>query len=119
MTETIIDADAIDFALELVGHKIVSLTDETIILDDGTVLLMHGTADCCAYFDVVGTHAEDGIADNIITAVKTTDLDGYEYDEGFRLHILSEATELGYIDIDGTASSGYYCHSIDLEVRRA
>lgn len=114
------DADEQDFEKELVGHRIVSIKDDTLVLDNGKTLVMEDTSDCCAYFSVTGVKFSDDLADNVVTAVTSrSSEEGGEYDEAFSIVVLSEAKELAVIDIDGTASSGYYCHSINLEVREA
>lgn len=113
----IYDATATDFENELVGRKIVAISDTAIILDNGTTLVMEDTSSCCAYFEVTGVNAAEDIADNVITAVTQRDAEGKD-EEGFTIVVLSEAKELATIDIDGTASSGYYCHSINLNIKK-
>lgn len=118
-TETIWDADAEDFAQELIGHRIVSITEAAIVLDNGVTLVMEDTNDCCAYFGVTEINTSHEIADNVVTSVARRDLNEGEYGESFAIVVLSEAKELACISIDGTESSGYYCRSINLKVTRS
>ena len=120
MEEKIYDVSELDLAQRMVGKQIVAIDKEhsRIILNDGAVLDFEDTADCCAYFEVSGIHAID-LENNIITAVtksKSTlddvDLCGDEFD----FVVLSEAKEIARVQIDGTASSGDYCLSVNLIV---
>lgn len=114
------DANAQDFETELVGHKIIGVTDETLTLDDGTVLLIEDNADCCAWFNGSVKGLNEDIADNVITNVKYEDYeDGEDGDEHYAIVILAGNAEVTRIDVSGNPTSGYYCHSIGLEVKRA
>ena len=112
-----------DLEERLVGHSIVSINehDQTITLDNGTVLELIDEADCCAFYEVTAMKAID-IEDNIVTAVQCKLLDGtIEYNDDvdgpYTLVVLSKDKQIAAIDIDGTPGSGYYCHSVTLYVR--
>ena len=112
----IYDLTGEDLAKELVGKHIVAATDGTITLSDGTALIIEDTSDCCAYINGVIENID--LSDNVITAVEYEDADMEEYDEHWKLNVLSNDKRVLAIDIDGTSSNGYYCHSINLVVKR-
>lgn len=102
-----------DFRAELVGKKVVDAYANTIKLDDGTVLQLKDTSDCCPWFSASDVRLID-LSDNVVTNVVKTDTVGEDY----RIKILSNATEIAEFDVEGTAGNGHYVHSIDLVVVR-
>lgn len=121
MSKTIYDMGSGDLAEQLTGKSIVSVSGDSMTLNDGTVLELEDTADCCAWFS--GSLEVIDLSDNMITNVEHVNRDpedgsGHdEYDEHYSLHILSAHKLIAKVNIDGNASSGYYCHSINLKVR--
>ncbi|MGO2600840.1 MAG: DUF7448 domain-containing protein [Brevibacterium aurantiacum] len=106
-----------DLEKEVLGKKVVHINETlgTIELNDGTTLQLQDTSSCCAYFD--GQLKAGNFTDNAITAVSHEDLsDKRDYEEHWALHILAGDDRIASIDIDGTSTSGYYCHSINLDV---
>lgn len=105
-----------DLEKEVLGKKVVHINETlgTIELNDGTTLQLQDTSDCCAYFN--GQLKAGNFTDNVITAVRHEDLGDDPYDEHWALHILAGDDRIASIDIDGTSTSGYYCHSINLDV---
>ena len=102
-----------DLAGELVGKKIVKIDTEnsTMTLHDGTVLKFHDASDCCAWFEA--ELEEKNLTDNAITHVTTS---GQYGDESWTIHILAANKHIADVNITGDEGSGYYCHSISLEV---
>ncbi|MBC3179383.1 hypothetical protein [Corynebacterium lujinxingii] len=102
-----------DLEQELVGKKIVKIDTEnnTMTLHDGTVLKFHDASDCCAWFEA--ELEEKNLTDNAITHVTTT---GEYGDESWSIHILAANNHIADVNITGNEGSGYYCHSIDLEI---
>lgn len=116
----IYDMTSRDLAENLVGKSIKGIAGDTIELTDGTVLELEDTGDCCAYFN--GSLEVIDLTDNAITSVKHVDRepkDDSDYDEHWSLHILSAHKLIAKVNIDGNATSGYYCHSINLKVKAA
>ena len=114
--QNIYDMSSADLASQLIGKRIVSIAGETLQLDDGTVLQFEDTSDCCAYFNA-NVEAFD-FFENAITNVTQIDTGKNEYDEAWSLHVLSNHKLIAKVNIEGTSSSGYYCHSVNLIVRR-
>jgi hypothetical protein len=106
-----------DLACEIVGHRISKISDTSITLDNGNILEFENCEDCCSWFVYEINNID--INDNIVTKVEVT---GDEApDEGsasWTLHILSRDKKVCDIDIDGDATNGYYCHSIELIVKK-
>ena len=120
--QTYIDATDDDVASELVGKSIASIDPRKniVTLNDGTELEFQDTADCCAWYSVeLSSHLD--YADNMITGVSFDDhapeSEGGE-DEDYTLHVLSRDKAILDIDVQGNPTSGYYCHSFNLVVRR-
>lgn len=119
MTEnTIYDLNYHDLQDELLGKSIAAIAGDTIELNDGTILTLEDTSDCCAWFS--GSLEVIDLSDNAITRVEQHDVETPEddYDEHWSLHILSSHKLIAKVNIDGNAQSGYYCHSINLRVKR-
>lgn len=118
MSDTIYDADRDDFATQLVGKSIKTIAGDVIELTDGTTLEVQNTGDCCAWFR--GEVEAIDLTDNAITAVERVengeDNDDYG-DENYSIHILSAHKLIAKVNIEGNATSGYYCHSINLNVK--
>jgi|GEM_PF-4350655 len=110
------DVESNDLQLELIGRRIVSTSGETLTLDNGTVLEFEDTADCCAYFNA-NVEVFD-FEDNVITNVRDIDTSTGEYREAWSLHVLSKHKLIAKVNIEGNSGSGYYCHSVDLTVRK-
>jgi archaellin len=116
MEQTIYDAHEGTFEKYLMGRRIVDIEDQTITLDNGTQLELENTHDCCAWFNGEITNLALNIEENIITDVTRTD-DTNKDNEAYTIHVLSQSDKLLDIEITGTSTSGYYCHSINLNVK--
>lgn len=117
MNETIIqDMSDSDLARQLIGKRIKAIAGQTIELTDGTVLEIEDTQDCCAWF--AGDIEAFDYHDNVITAVKEHEASAaHDIDEAWTLHVLSAHTLIAKVNIEGNATSGYYCHSVNLRVK--
>lgn len=105
-----------DLAKQLVGKSIKAIAGETIELTDGTVLEIEDTSSCCAWFQ--GDIEAFDFDDNVITSVEEHDAEAEnEYDEAWSLHVLSAHKLIAKVNIEGNATSGYYCHSVNLIVK--
>ena len=118
MKNFVFDMSDTDLRDEVVGKKIISVNDSSCTLDDGTVLVFEDTSDCCAWFAAevkAGT-----LVDSTITGVEVEDRGSPEAwtRESYTIHVLSADTRVMAVEIEGDASSGYYCHSINLNVIR-
>lgn len=112
----IYDMDETDLSTHLVGKSIRSISGNTIELTDGTVLEVEDAADCCAWFS--GDVKAFDFTDNVITGVTRKDVDAAEeYDEAWTLQVFSAHKIIAEVNIEGNASSGYYCHSVGLRVK--
>ena len=109
------DMDAQDLAGELVGKRIVEIDADanTMTLHDGTVLTFRDAYDCCSWFEA--ELKEHNLTDNAITHVTTS---GEYGDESWSIHILAANKHIADVNIDGSVGSGFYCHSINLEITR-
>lgn len=119
MTYTIYDMDMDDLSRELVGKVVTSIdTDRsTLTLSDGTTLTFEDTSECCAWF--CAELKAGNLTENAVTSIRATnnDPEAVEFDdENYTLHVLAVDHNICDISIEGTAESGYYCHSIDLTI---
>ena len=108
-----------DLKKELIGKTVVAIDegDNALTLDDGRVLKFRDTAECCAWFN--GELRAGNLTDNAITAVKVTehqDPEDVHGDEYYTIHILAANKKIADLDIYGNPTSGYYCHSINLDI---
>ena len=115
--DTIYDMTFDDLEKELIGKTVVAIDegDNALTLDDGRVLKFRDTAECCAWFN--GELRAGNLTDNAVTALKVTDRQKEEYDdEDYTIHILAADKNIADLDIYGNPTSGYYCHSINLDI---
>lgn len=116
-SKTIMDMSAGDLKKELIGKTVVEIdeSENTLTLNDGRKLAFRSTSDCCAWFNA--NLRSGNLTDNAITAIKVTDRQKEEYaDEDYTIHILAANNKIADLDINGNPTSGYYCHSINLEI---
>lgn len=113
--------NAEDFAEKIVGHRIVKVeaTEEgrwhggiQFTLDDGRVVELGDTSDCCAYtvledFKVLADLSE---VDHVITAVTTED--GYQ-----KWHIYASGIPVVDLDVAWSEGSGYYGFGFSITVK--
>ena len=97
----------------VVGHRIVNVewqkssdrwvdTNEPVItLDNGTQVILTGTADCCAYTYVEKFLFNPDLVDHVITGVGTTD--GYE-----TWHIYADLGDVLKLDVEWSAGNPFY-----------
>lgn len=100
----------------LVGKSITNLDGNRLALDDGTVLYIEDTSDCCAYYNAEARAID--LTDNIVTGVRLDEREG-DPDWGrehYTLTVLSASTELLAVDVEGDEGSGYYVHSAELSI---
>jgi hypothetical protein len=105
-----------DLEKEVLGNSIVSIEDKKITLSNGKVLEIEDTGDCCAWFE--GDVKAFDFADNIVTGVEEIKHEGTkDAPESWTLRVLSKHKTLAEINIEGDSTSGYYCHSVNLNVK--
>ena len=97
----------------VVGHKIVSVTEEpssdrwrhpsvtVITLDNGHKVEMLGEGDCCAYTQVKAFLLNPELVDHVITGVGTTD--GYK-----TWHIYADLGDVLKLDVEWSAGNPFY-----------
>ena len=105
-----------DLEKEVLGNSIVSIEDKKITLSNGKVLEIEDTDDCCAWF--TGDIKAFDFADNVVTGVEEIKHEGTSSaPESWALRVLSKHKTLAEINIEGDSTSGYYCHSVNLNVK--
>ena len=107
------DATAEDLSGLLVGKSITSIEGDTFVLSDGTRIELIGTGDCCAWFSASIENID--LSDNVVTRCESGDRDA----DGWSLTVFSAHKRIAEVNVDGDATSGYYCHSINMNVRKA
>lgn len=115
--DRIYDMTAEDLERELIGKTVTGIdeSENKLTLNDGTILEFKDTHDCCAWFNANLTNGN--LTDNAITTLKVTDRQEEEYgDEDYTIHILAANKKIADLDINGNPTSGYYCHSINLDI---
>ena len=115
------EIDEEDLAQVLVGRKVVNIKEvygsTELTLDDGTIVALSDTADCCAWYSQEVKNIN--LLDNIITKAEVKELpEDSEAEDGWIITILSHDKEIGSINVEGDPTSGYYVHSIIIEVEK-
>lgn len=113
---SIYDMDEGDLGVHLIGKSIRAIAGNTIELTDGTVLEIEDAADCCAWFH--GDIKAFDFAANVITGITRKEATTEDEDnEAWTLQVFSAHKVIAEVNIEGNASSGYYCHSVGLNVK--
>lgn len=102
----------------LMGHRVSKVSEDTLTLDDGTRLTFVGSADCCAYYDLVELNG----VDNVITNVEfVEDPAGDEYPDGegfYRIFVFADNAKVNLVTFEGTDSNGCYGTGYTINVRK-
>lgn len=105
----------------MVGRKIVHADNDTLTLDDGTVLEIRGNEGCggCpdGHYEVSEFLSKDNIPDNIITSV---DLNSFgEQGEEYAIYVFAENTRINVATFSGDDGNGCYGAGYSILVRKA
>lgn len=113
--------DSVDELIQaVVGHKIVNVTQGrrsydnylSITLDNGKIVELNDTSDCCAGTEVYKFLFNAAAVDHIITSVKVED--DYQV-----WHVLADMEEVLKLDVSWSEGSGYYSYGFYINVRDA
>ena len=114
--------NAEQLAREVVGHRIVSVTKGQntyepyyyeLTLDDGRVVELHETSDCCAFTEVREIVEHLPSIDHIITAVRPNS----SYTEW---HLVADFGAVMTLKVEWSSGNPfYYGYGIDIRVRNA
>lgn len=107
----------------LMGRTVRKVTDDTVILDDGTVLkLVPNEGGCaCSAGDYELTELNE-CPDNAIMSVEFEETNESEYGEGprnFKVFVLAADRRIKLWEIDGDDGNGYYGTGYTIEVKGA
>lgn len=107
-----------EFANAVIGHKIVKYAqdnrtgDVRFILDNGNVVRLRETGDCCAGTDMRDIMQMLPDIDHVITRVKPN----ADYTEWY---IMAGMDELLKLEVGWSAGTGYYMYGFIIEVEEA
>lgn len=108
----------------LMGRTVTKVNDNTLLLDDGTLLQFVGMADCCAYYEIEQLNG----VDNIITRVELVNDpdDGEDYaaqgrkGEGvYEIFVFAGEERINLVRFEGTDSNGYYGTGYTIRVSKS
>lgn len=112
----------------LIGRKVEKVNEDTLLLDDGTVLEVRGNEGGCSCgagdYDLV---ALNGV-DNVITAVSIEDgyIDGEDRDDyyeagaqWYKIFVYAENQQIMLAEFNGDDGNGYYGTGFNITVRKA
>lgn len=117
--------DAAEFLSgKLIGHRIISAEqfnemDGALTLDDGTVIEVRANEGCggcsAGWYNITNLTA----ADNVITAVRTSETsdDKWSEDWKYEVFVYAENQEINVLTVDGSDGNGYYGSGYTLNVR--
>jgi hypothetical protein len=101
----------------LVGHTVTKVSDDTLTLDDGTVLRFEGTGECCAYYDLEQLNG----VDNVITKVELlNDPAGDDDPDGsgvYAIFVYADNVKVNLATFKGTDGNGYYGTGYTIHVK--
>lgn len=100
----------------LVGTNIISTTEDTLVLSNGTHLKFDKfNSSCCTSIELVNLSSSGG---KILSAGIKDNEDETEGEGAYKtwIWVLTEAGELNVVEADGDAGNGYYLHGFALDV---
>ena len=106
----------------LVGHKVTKVTDDKLILDDGTKLTLMGNMGCAGCVSGQYELSELNGVDNIITAVEFEDDPGdsdWDLDGSYRIFVYANNEKINLATFNGTDGNGYYGTGYRIDVEGA
>lgn len=117
-TDEAIDYDQyLDIKEALIGRTVTDIDTKTkvITLDNGATLLFEDTGSCCAWYDV--ELKAGNFRENVITHVRYTDNSKTsEYEADVTITVLSKNEKIVDINAYGDEGTGYYMHTIDIDI---
>lgn len=120
--DEVMQVNAEQLAQEVIGHRIVSVQEVTktarwseehyleIHLDNGKVVFLEDSHDCCAYTEVNKFLLNAANIDHIITGVSTEN----DYQTW---HIYASMGDVLTLDVGYDPSNGYYGYGFEITVR--
>ena len=107
-----------DFATVLsetvVGHRVVSAKEDSITLDNGVMVTLSGSSDCCAWGDVSVLASTLANTEHVITAVTEN-----EQGMGATWFVMADAHQVLQLTGDWDPSNGYYFYGFYVYVEEA
>lgn len=109
-----------DLRKEIIGQTVTEINEKekTITLANGKRLRFIDQEACCAWFSA--ELKAGNLTDNAVTRLDITDRredkELFDSQEDYTIHILAANKKIADLTITGDETSGYYCHSIALEV---
>ncbi|MCW2768513.1 MAG: hypothetical protein JWO11_4472 [Nocardioides sp.] len=104
----------------LMGRKVVKVTDDTLQLDNGTVLTLRGNEGGCACSAGDYELTELNGVDNIITNVEFEDSPAGDDETGegfYRIFVFADNQRINLATFEGSDGNGYYGTGYAIEVR--
>jgi hypothetical protein len=102
-----------DWTKALIGHSIPFVTENSLVLDDGTRIEFTDNYDCCSWADLNKLRT----CDNVITDVRIEDDDSGEGSYSAWVYAVTDKGGVEIVNQDSNASNGYYLHGFALKVR--
>jgi len=105
----------------LIGHKVVKVADDKLMLDDGTTLVLAGNEGGCSCSAGDYDLTELNGVDNIITNVEFEDSPGGDYEEGdgtYKIFVYADNTRINLATFEGSDGNGYYGTGYSITVER-
>lgn len=105
----------LDAAKDLIGKKLLSITDNVLIFEDCTKVQLHSTSGCCAWYEGTFICREENFTDYVVTDVEQESTDDESEDE-YVIHFLSAHKTLFDMEVVGDPTTGYYVHDVELTI---
>jgi hypothetical protein len=107
----------------LVGHKVTKVSDDHLMLDDGTVLKLFGNDGGCACsagcYDLTELNGVDNIITRVEVEAKPDDDSIFDGEPGtYRIFVFADNQKINLATFEGTDGNGYYGTGFHVLVRR-
>lgn len=116
------EGDHEEMAQVLLGHRVEKVSDDHLVLDDGTTVRLVGHDGGCACDSGCYDLTELNGVDNIITSVEFEDEpdDDYSQNSGtYRIFVFADNQRVNLATFEGTDGNGYYGTGYHFLVRRS
>lgn len=116
---TLYETDAAEIAALLIGHSVVKVSDDTLILDDGRRLTFVGHEGGCSCGSGDYELTELNGVDNIITEVTLAELAESDDLEGrghYKIFVFADNQRINLATFEGYDGNGYYGTGYSIQV---
>ena len=115
---TYTEEDAVGIEMVLVGHSVAVVNEDTLLLDDGTELVLFGNMGCAGCPSGEYNLTELNGVDNIITKVELVNSPTDGDDGLYQIFVYADNVKVNLATFAGSDGNGWYGTGYKINVKR-